>query len=76
MKFYFCEYATWHFLHQTFEKHPIYKKISTWGRDIFNYLIIKSKSHIQGGCASLGHVYSVYVTEYNKVIITIIIIKV
>ena len=31
---------------------------------------------MQCGCAWICHVYSVYVTEYNRVIITVIIIKV
>ena len=41
MVFYSCEYATWHFLCQTYKKHPIYIKISAYGCDLFNYLIIK-----------------------------------
>ena len=41
LMFYSCEYATWHFQSQTYEKHPIYIWISTYGCDLFNYLIIK-----------------------------------
>ena len=31
---------------------------------------------MQCGCASISHVYRVYVTEYNRVITTVIITKV
>ena len=71
---------------QTYKKHPIYIKISTYGCDLFNYLIIKwvtytvamclNRSCIQCVCDWICHVHSVYVTEYNRVIITIIITKV
>ena len=86
MKFYSCEYAAWHILYQTYEKHPIYVKISTCGCDLFNYLIIKKftytewmclkRSCIQCLCDWICHLHSVYVTDNNRVIITIIIIKV
>ena len=49
---------------QTYKKHPIYIKISTYRCDLFNYLIL-NKSHMQCGYAWIGHAYSVYVTEYN-----------
>ena len=40
------------------------------------YEVWATKSHVQNGSAWIGHVFSVYEIEYNRVMITIIIIKV